>query len=240
VSDAGRIDRRRGAIVVLVAALALAACGGDDADADATAAAGAEGEAALPAPTGARGSVTGMPDDPGDGTISLGGEPAPAAEPVGGPAPDPSLVAEGGAAAMADGSAATPGIPGSASTAAGAAAARNPGTDAAAAVIRDYYQALNAGAFDRAHALWADGGGASGQSAAQFAGGFADTASMDVRVIVPDRVDTSTGVAYADVPVRVTATARDGSTREYSGRYTLRAEGDAWRIAATDLGETPP
>jgi ketosteroid isomerase-like protein len=227
-------------IAVLVAALALAACGGGDSEADADATAEVAGDEALPAPTGVRGSVTGMPDDPGDGTISLGGGSSPAAEPVDGLAPDPALVAEGGAAGMADGIATTPGTAAPASTAAGAAVVPNPGADAAAAVIRDYYQALNAGEFDRARGLWADAGGASGQSASQFAGGFADTASMDVRVIVPDRVDTSTGVAYADVPVRITATARDGSTREYSGRYTLRAEGDAWRIAATELGEAPP
>ncbi|WP_460812351.1 YybH family protein [Luteimonas pelagia] len=227
------------AFALLACMAVLAACGKDDDDADATASGGTGTEDALPAPTGARGSVTGMPADPGQGTISLGGDAGPVAGPVDGLAPDTAIVSEGDATTMADGMEATPAITGAA-TSAGPAPTPNPGTDAAAAVIQAYYQALNAGRYDQARSLWADGGGASGQSPSQFAGGFADTAAMDVRVIVPDRVDTSTGVAYADVPVRVTAHGRDGSTREYSGRYTLRAEGDGWRIAATELSETPP
>src|SRR5690606_14234005 len=54
--------------------------------------------------------------------------------------------------------------------------ADEPGAADAAAVLRGYYGAIDAGQYPRAHAMWSDGGRASGQTAQQFAGGFSDTA----------------------------------------------------------------
>jgi hypothetical protein len=118
----------------------------------------------------------------------------------------------------------------------------------AVAVIDAYYAAIAANQYPRAYALWSGGGQASGQTAQQFAAGFADTASVSVDVGAPGRVDAAAGSRYIEVPVAVTATRRDGSLHRYAGAYTLRRavvdgatdEQRAWRLASADLREVQP
>ena len=115
----------------------------------------------------------------------------------------------------------------------------------AVAVLRDYYAAIGARDYARAHALWSDGGRASGQTLEQFANGFANTASVVAEPGEPGRVEPAAGSRYIEVPVSITATRDDGSVRRYLGNYTLRravvdgasAEQRAWRIATADIRE---
>jgi hypothetical protein len=224
------MTRRTTSAGLLCVALLLAACGdrhdkGDNA--------GNAASDALPAPEGARGSVTGMPDRPGPGQVgppdismtnasSIG---IPSDAPVDGlPPPDP------GDGLPIDGF------------------ADEPTPEDAVAVVRDYYAAINAGNFDHAYALWSDGGNASGQTPRQFAGGFATTRDVSVQIDDPGNVDAAAGSRYIEVPVAITATHRDGGVHRYVGAYILRravvdgatAEQRAWRIQSSDIREVRP
>src|SRR5690606_20502225 len=107
-------------------------------------------EVALPRPDAGAGSVTGMPEAPGPGAIG----PPPAVD--AGSLDDPEIVFDGESAdaTVVD---VAPGEPSAAD---------------AVAVLRDYYAAIGARDFTRAHAMWSDGGKASGQTLEQFAAGF--------------------------------------------------------------------
>lgn len=224
-------------------ALLLVACGGRE-DAD-PAAATVASEAPLPVPGNTGSSVTGMPDTPGPGRIG----PPDAAEMEVGEALDsadsPTMsgdpsVAGSDAALAGEAPAPLPPTPGPATS--------EPGADEAVAVVRTYYEAINAGDFNRAYRLWSDGGKASGQSPQQFAAGFAETGSVALEVMAPGRVEPAAGSRYIEVPMAISATRTDGSVRKYVGAYTLRravvdgasAEQRTWHIATADIREVQP
>lgn len=207
--------------IVLIFLLLASACGKDE---NRPAIAGKQPVEQLPTPAGASGAVTGMPARPGPG-------------PVGPPVVEASQVPvdEAGDPLLPD-------------TAATDAAAAEPTPEAAVAVLRDYYEAINSGDFGRAYVLWSDEGRASGQSLQQFASGFVDTTGVSVEMQAPGRVDAAAGSRYIEVPVTITATHRDGSQHRFVGKYVLRRavvdgatpEQRAWRIASADLGQANP
>lgn len=214
------------------------------ADRDATV---ADGDA-LPAPERAGGSVTGMPGQPGPGQV---GPPQPQASEV----PTEPVYDSEGNLVDGDGRVLIGGgnplpFPGTAPAAPAepAPVADGPGPDEAVAVVRAYYEAINAGSFGRAYALWSDGGNATGQSPQQFADGFDDTSEVAVEFMTPGRIDAATGSRYIEVPIALSATRDDGSVRKYVGAYTLRRavvdgateEQRAWRIASADIREVQP
>lgn len=226
-------------------AFALAACGGNDEDARRRAA--QETGEGLPTPSGA-GGVTGTPDvgpGPNGQAPALGGTPAPgqagddlvivpatpdAANPDAAPGVDPD----------GDGPLTAPPLPDQ--------DAGQPKAAEAVSVLRDYYAAINARDYARAHQLWADGGAASGQTTLEFANGFAGTQGVSVEVGAPGPEDAGAGQRYVTVPVNVSATQADGSVRRYAGRYVLHRtvadgatpEQRAWRIQSASLQETAP
>lgn len=222
----------------------VTACGGRDDErgsGDGAAAVQADG---LPAPEGAGGSVTGMPSGPGPGVVPLPGDlppDTPVSSDDGSEALTVEDLREAGIISI------EPGEPGLAEPAAQPEpvaprhpARHVPASGSAAGVLRDYYAALNARNLDRAHALWADGGRARGQSEAQFAGDFSQADTVAAGVGVPGAVDTTTGVPYVEVPVDVTASYQDGSQRHFRGIYTLRADDGGWRIVSADVREVMP
>lgn len=222
-------------------ALSLGAC---KRDADKQAQTQGEQEG-LPAPAGASGSVTGMPDKPGPGQIdSVGGEP-PAAE----------VASETESGAEIDPTNPETGLlPGGEPAEAGDepvpedATAPEPTPEDAVAVVRDYYASINSRSYARAYSLWSDNGRSSGQSPEQFAAGFADTASVEADIRPPGQVDAAAGSRYIEVPVAISATRNDGSVHKYVGAYVLRravvdgasAEQRAWRIGSADIREVKP
>ncbi|WP_223619929.1 hypothetical protein [Lysobacter sp. ESA13C] len=228
------------ALALALSAL-LAACGGKDRPADGTAA-GADPQS-LPAPAGAGAAgVTGMPSAPGPGQVGApveGSTAGPLFDENGDPIPGSDA---GTPAAGIDG---TLPPPESGTETGTPPLAAEPTPEDAVAVVRDYYAAINGGNFARAHALWSDGGNASGQNAQQFANGFAETTGVSVEVLAPGRVDAGAGQRYVEVPVAITATQLDGSQRKYVGAYTLRRsvvdgasdEQRAWRIGSADIRE---
>jgi hypothetical protein len=227
---------------VLYALALLPACGGRDDDEPAAGRVAAAQADGLPAPEGVSGSVTGMPTGPGPGTVPLPGDLSPDTPLSSSDGAEP-LTAEDlhdagivpietrGEQALAEPP--TPDEPPEPRH----PARHLPASGSAVGVVRDYYAAINARSYERAHALWADGGRSSGQSAAQFADSFSQGGTMSVGVGGPGAVDTATGVPYVEVPVDVTTTYQDGTQRHFRGIHTLRADNGGWRIVAADIRE---
>lgn len=222
----------------LVLALPAASCKRDKAEQTPA----PEEQAGLPAPAGASGSITGMPDKPGPGQVaSVGGE------------PPPIEIAEGTGAEVDPANPETGLLPGNAGTegenATGdATATPEPTPEDAVAVVREYYDSINSRSFARAYSLWSDNGRSSGQTPEQFAAGFAETAQVEVEIQAPGRVDAAAGSRYIEVPVAISATRNDGSVHKYVGAYVLRRavvdgasdEQRAWRIGSADIREVKP
>ena len=212
---------------LLLACALLAACGGKDKNAVGDA--GHPTVDTLPAPSGARGSITGMPDTPGPGNVEPSGDaPAP---------PVTALLPEDAEVAVDDSDASNPETTGVDMPAA------EPTPEDAAALVRDYYAAIEARDYDRAYLLWADG--ANRQTPEQFAAGFATTAHVAATIDMPGRMEAAAGSRYVEVPVAIESAQQDGSVRRYVGAYTLRravADGATpeqrqWRIASADIRE---
>lgn len=248
MSKALRIHR-----LLLSAAFAVSLLEGCDREASAPASRDTAGDvSALPRPEAGAGSVTGF-----DGSATM---PEPSAAVAGddlasgpeNPSPNPegNEAADGIGSDMApleggDVGIQAPGLSPRAppTTPTAPPAGAEPGAADAAAVVRSYYAAINAGQYPRAYALWSDGGRASGQTGAQFAGGFSDTARVTASTGAPGRVEGAAGSRYVTVPVAVEAIQDDGTIRHYDGTYTLRravvdgatAEQRQWRISDADL-----
>ena len=225
----------------LFAVLLLSACGHKTAGATGNDdAVDAQGEVALPKPAATSGSITGMPATPGPRPIGS----ALVAPPETTTGPEADVVAGDVAAGDADAEATGDGTVPAATTTSPATGAE-PSAQDAVAVVRDYYAAIEQHDYARAWALWSDGGRSSGQTAQQFADGFAGTAHVVVQPGAPGRLDAAAGSRYVEVPVAIEAAQHDGSVRRYAGSYTLRravvdgasAEQRAWRIASADLHE---
>lgn len=115
--------------------------------------------------------------------------------------------------------------------------------EAAAAVIREYYAAIDARDYPRAYRLWSSDGAASGRTYEKFANGFAHTARVEARIGEPGRIDAAAGSRYIEVPVRLHAVTDRGEDQRFIGRFTLRrsevdgatAEQRRWRIASAKL-----
>jgi hypothetical protein len=216
------------------AVLLLPACGHKPAGADTTdaGATGAQADVALPKPDATGRAVTGMPSTPGPRPVG----PALVAPPESTSAAQADIVA-GDVAEDAGTSTAGDSSPvGATDVPAGNG---EPGVQDAVAVLRDYYSAIEQHDYAHAWSLWSDGGRSSGQTAQQFADGFANTAHVVVQAGTPGRLDAAAGSRYIEIPVTVEAAQRDGSVRRYTGSYTLRravvdgasAAQRAWRQA---------
>lgn len=116
--------------------------------------------------------------------------------------------------------------------------------DAAANVIRLYYDAINAHDYSTAYQQWAGAGEASGKSFATFASGFAQTARSVVTIGGPGAIEGAAGSLYINVPVTIGAVRQDGRNERFTGSYTLRRVNDVdgstvdqrrWHIASAAI-----
>lgn len=212
-------------LLALLAFALLVSCGGDEAATSGE----TQGKENLPQPGAVSGSVTGMPNPGSAGPIR------PVADGV--PSDGTDIVAGELNTDRALDPLATPDAMGSAEDA-----------PQALAVLRDYYAAINARDFPRAHALWSDEGRASGQSLQQFADGFARTDGVSVQMGAAGQAEGAAGSRYLQIPVTVDARQSDGQTQRYTGSFTLRmnvVDGAMpaqrnWHIASADLRESSP
>jgi hypothetical protein len=94
--------------------------------------------------------------------------------------------------------------------------------EAATAVVRAYYDAINRKAYDEAYRLWGRGGEASGKTYEAFAHGFSGTESVKADIGPPSRIEGAAGSRYVTVPVAIQATGAGSRTVRFAGTYTLR------------------
>ena len=218
--------------LALSAALLLAACG------DRERGAGARPDGAqdplLPTPQASGTGVTGMPG---------AGQPGPRPGEIATAQPVVPLDENGNPIAQE----AMAGVDGTVVGNPETGGADEPGAAEAIAVVRDYYGAINSGAYASAYQLWADGGRASNQSQDAFEEGFAQTRGVSVEIGQPTDGDAAAGSLFVEVPVTLLVSQRDDTTRRFTGFYTLRriepgvdgASQDQlqWRIAGASLVE---
>lgn len=123
-----------------------------------------------------------------------------------------------------------------------------PGADAAAQVLRDYFAAIGDRRYGDAWQLWGGQGQASGMSQAAFAQSFAKYNDYRATIGTPGRIDAGAGQRYIQIPVRVTGKLRDGTPVSMTGPVTLHRTGDidgataeqrAWRISDSGLKPRP-
>lgn len=97
----------------------------------------------------------------------------------------------------------------------------------AANVVQTYYALLGGHAFDKAWALWRDGGRASGQpTAAAFAASFDRYAQYNAQVGGPGAIEGAAGSLYVTVPVVIYGRLKTGEEVHEKGQATLRRAND--------------
>lgn len=118
-------------------------------------------------------------------------------------------------------------------------------SDEPVAVVKAYYDAINARDYRRAYSYWGPSGPP--QTFEQFEKGFADTATVSVTPGEPSRVEGAAGSRYIDIPVTIIATKKSGGQQTFTGTYTLRrtavdgapAEAKRWHINGASIHATP-
>ncbi len=121
------------------------------------------------------------------------------------------------------------------------------GTEAAVAVIRRYYSAINARDYDTAWSQWGDNG-QQGQTRARFEKGFLYTRQARVTIGQVEPGDAGAGSIYQPVPVTVDTTLADGTRQRFRGVYIVRHVNDVdgaspaqlrWHIGSGKLKRIP-
>jgi heat shock protein HslJ len=108
------------------------------------------------------------------------------------------------------------------------------------ALLASFYDAVNAGEYERAYRYWETPPGA----LEEFARGYAETASVRLIVEPPTRVEGAAGSLYTEVPAVLVARQRDGGERFFAGCYVARKSNlrptdvpkeEVWRIYRASL-----
>ncbi len=103
--------------------------------------------------------------------------------------------------------------------------------------LRHYYAAINQKNYAAAFAVWEkreDGKAVNGQSFAAFAGGFSDTAYVNLEIGEPGEIEGAAGSNFVEIPVVISAMSTAGQQQKFAGSYTMRssnmAEDRSWHI----------
>ena len=107
-------------------------------------------------------------------------------------------------------------------------------SQAAVAVVRRYYAAINAHDYDTAWAQWG-GNGQQGQTRARFEAGFAHTRETSITIGELQPGDAGAGSLFQPVPVTVEATLDDGTRQRFRGIYVVRRVNDVDGASAAQL-----
>lgn len=103
------------------------------------------------------------------------------------------------------------------------------------ALLTSFYDAVNAGEYERAYRYWETPPG----TLQDFARGYAETAGVRLIVEPPTRVEGAAGSLYAEIPTLLVARQRDGGERVFAGCYVARKSSlrptdvpkeEVWRI----------
>jgi hypothetical protein len=111
--------------------------------------------------------------------------------------------------------------------------------EAAVAVVKRYYAAIDRHDYRTAYTLWHGR-----YTLAQVRAGYAGTQAVRVTPIPPFTAEGAAGSSFCEVPVRVDATLKNGRRQHFSGSFTLRRVNDVdgstaaqrrWHIVAAHL-----
>ncbi len=103
------------------------------------------------------------------------------------------------------------------------------------ALLASFYSAVNAKEYERAYRYWETPPG----KLEDFARGYAETASVQLIVEPPTRIEGAAGSLYSEVPTVLVTVNRDGSERIFAGCYVTRKSNlnpsdipkeEVWRI----------
>ncbi|AXB76897.1 nuclear transport factor 2 family protein [Novosphingobium sp. P6W] len=95
------------------------------------------------------------------------------------------------------------------------------GSEAAADLVRRFYDAVNARDYAAAWSLWGPNGNPA-QTLEQFANGYADTRRTHVEIGKVSSIEGGAGSIYVTVPVTIDAELNDGRHQRFTGKYDLR------------------
>jgi hypothetical protein len=106
------------------------------------------------------------------------------------------------------------------------------------ATLASYYDAINAGDYQRAYDLWQS----PPSSFEQFSKGFAGTARVRILVDPSARVEGAAGSMFAEISTIVVASTRTGTERVFAGCYVMRrsnVEDRGWQIYRANVSVAP-
>ncbi|KMS59618.1 hypothetical protein V474_10495 [Novosphingobium barchaimii LL02] len=95
------------------------------------------------------------------------------------------------------------------------------GREAAADLVRRFYDAVNARDYAAAWSLWGPDGNPA-QTLDQFASGYAQTRRTHVEIGKVSSIEGGAGSIYVTVPVTIDAELDDGRHQRFTGSYDLR------------------
>ena len=107
-------------------------------------------------------------------------------------------------------------------------------------LLASFYNAVNRQEYQRAYTYWET----PPSSYDDFARGYADTASVQLIVEPPTRIEGAAGNLYAQVPTVLVAAHHDGSQQTFAGCYTTHApnlgpQANQWRISNASIAPAP-
>jgi hypothetical protein len=109
-------------------------------------------------------------------------------------------------------------------------------------LLASYYNAVNRQEYERAYGYWQ----APPNDYEAFAAGYADTASVQLIVQPPTRIEGAAGSVYVEIPTVLIAQHNDGSTHTFAGCIVTRKsnlhpphipEEDVWHLYQAHIAE---
>ena len=96
------------------------------------------------------------------------------------------------------------------------------GVPGALAVLKLYFEEINAHEYHDAYHLWSNDGAASGLTLEEFARGYDRTRTTTFKTGAPGRIEGAAGSRYIEVPITIEAMTLDGVQQHFAGRIVLR------------------
>ena len=112
------------------------------------------------------------------------------------------------------------------------------------AVLQQYFQAIGAGKFDAAYALWRAQSNQAPESAADLTTRYHGIASVQMKVTGDTHTEGAAGTLYTTVPLTITEHTSDGNDKSLTGECVLARSNNVpgssdnarhWRLHACDL-----
>ena len=115
-------------------------------------------------------------------------------------------------------------------------------------VLQTYFALIGEKKYAEAWALWADGGKASGMTAAAFVDSFAAYDSYAAQIGAPGKIEGAAGSLYVEVPVVIYGRLKTGEPVHLDGPFRLRRVNDVpgssendrlWHIDTSGVRTSP-